>query len=228
MDEVLPAVSKRSYQLVVAALLAAAASCQRSSEAAPVRVSIADSVRAAEARRDSIVRARPGYVIDSVLPAEEELRRFRVGLTRTPTELSGGAASREALLARFASAVKRRDTTTLRELRIDRAEYAYLIYPGSQYTRPPYRQSPQIAWLLLSAASDKGLHRVVERYGGSDLPVSSARCDASPRHDGGVKYWSGCRLLVRNGSGENRWVRLFGSVAERNGRFKFASYENDL
>ena len=212
----------------MATLLAATTSCQRSSEAAPIRVSTADSVHAAEARRDSIVRARPGYVIDSVLPVEEELRRFRLDIPRAPREFGGDVRSREALLARFATAVKHRDTTTLHELAIDRAEYAYLAYPGSQYTRAPYRLSPQIAWLLLSAASEKGLHRVVERYGGRDLPVSAARCDSSSRRDGGVRYWSACRLLVPASSGEKRWIRLFGSIAERNGRFKFASYENDL
>jgi hypothetical protein len=57
-----------------------------------------DSV--ARARQDSINRAQPGYIVDSVLPVEEELRRFREALGGTPaTKLANGSESREALVA---------------------------------------------------------------------------------------------------------------------------------
>src|SRR5215218_6925464 len=32
------------------------------------------------ARQDSVVRARPGYIIDSILPVQEEIRRFQTSL----------------------------------------------------------------------------------------------------------------------------------------------------
>ena len=219
--------SRGSCLLAVAALLAATA-CRRSTEAGIVRTSAVDSTRVADTRRDSIVRARPGYVIDSVLPIEEEIRRFRVGLTVAPRHFRGGAGTRAELLSRFAAALERRDTVILRQLTIDRAEYAYLVYPGSENTRPPYRQPPAIAWMLLSAGNEKAFHRLVDRYGGKPLDVAGVRCDGVRRRDAGVTYWPDCRIPTSDESGRTVWRRLFGSIVERDGRVKFLSYANGL
>ena len=60
----------------------------------------ADSI--ARARQDSINRASPGYVIDSVLPVEEEIRRFRAAVGgATAAELQHASASRTELVERF-------------------------------------------------------------------------------------------------------------------------------
>src|SRR5688572_3108316 len=75
---------------------------------------LADSI--ARARQDSINRRLPGYVVDSILPVEEELRRFRLAVreqgasTGTDTNdivtaLTSGSDSREALVRRFIKAL---------------------------------------------------------------------------------------------------------------------------
>ena len=67
------------YILIAAASLLVACGTHES----PATDSLAlprDSIRvdlAANTRQDSIDRAAPGYVIDSLLPPEEEARRFR-------------------------------------------------------------------------------------------------------------------------------------------------------
>src|ERR1043165_2290911 len=65
----------------------------------------ADSARAdsiARARQDSINRTLPGYVIDSLLPVDEELRRFRAAIGGEPVPaFVAGSPSREALAKRF-------------------------------------------------------------------------------------------------------------------------------
>ena len=65
----------------------------------------ADSIRTdsiARARQDSVNRAQPGYVVDSLLPIEEELRRFRAAIGGSPvTALAHGSASREELVRRL-------------------------------------------------------------------------------------------------------------------------------
>src|SRR6476661_7758906 len=60
-----------------------------------------DSARADElrrARQDSINRTLPGYVVDSIFPVDEEIRRFKTKIGGTPaTVLAHGSPSREAL-----------------------------------------------------------------------------------------------------------------------------------
>src|SRR5215204_1111869 len=97
----------------------------RTAEASP-----ADSV-AIRARQDSIVRSRAGYVIDSILPVEEEIRRFQATLGTAPQGFSGGARSRTALIDAFLRSLKQRDTAGLFGLVVNRAEFGFLVYPTS-------------------------------------------------------------------------------------------------
>src|SRR3712207_5485129 len=66
--------------------------------------------------------ARPGQVVDSILPIEEELRRFRTDIPEAPTEFTGGATSRTALVEKFVRAVEQRDTSALAAMVQSRAE----------------------------------------------------------------------------------------------------------
>jgi hypothetical protein len=116
---------------------------------------------------------------------------------------------------------------TLRRLAIDRAEFAYLVYPGSIYTRPPYRQPPDITWLQLTLAGDKGLRRAVTRYGGQPVRLLGESCAAPAERDGGVRLWRHCDMRFVVGT-DTLTKRLFGVILERDGRYKFASYANQL
>src|ERR1700754_1736356 len=107
-------VKRRSLVAAIALLSGAIAGCESAhSESVTTRDSArADSV--ARARQDSINRAQPGYVIDSILPVEEELRRFRDAIGGAPvTALSGGSPSRDALARRVVAAVTANDTTEM-------------------------------------------------------------------------------------------------------------------
>lgn len=160
--------------------------------------------------------------VDSIFPPDEQLRRFRLGLEPADT-LRHAAADRADLVARFRHALEHHDTLALRRLVLDRAEYGYLYYPGSRYTRPPLQQDPGIAWLLLQANSEKGIARVLRRFGGTPLPFATHQCGSEPEREGRNSLWTGCVL----GTGDSA-TRLFGSIIERDGRFKFVSYANDL
>lgn len=165
-------------------------------------------------------------VVDSIFPLDEALRRFRDGVPAT-TELTGGAPSREALVQRFFAALESRDTATLRELVLTRAEFAWLYYPTSTFAREPFYQMPDVTWFLNVAGSEKGITRALERFGGPGTRFTGYECPADTRSDGGLTFIDGCVVeLVR--AGESRRLRLFGSIVERGGRFKFYSYANDL
>jgi hypothetical protein len=177
---------------------------------------------------DSTVRpqaGRPGYVVDSILAPEEELRRFRAGTTEIST-LSEGMPSRDGLVREFVRAVESSDTAALGRIAVSSAEFGWLIYPSSEYTKPPMRQAPEIVWLLRTNESDQGLRRVLERHGGQPLRYLRHTCNTAPTTQGQNRFWTGCVLHSRSEAGPVVRQRLFGTLVERDGVWKVLSYAN--
>ncbi len=196
------------YWLIVVALLAAGCDRQPAAEAA--------------------VPAQQG-VVDSIFPVEEEIRRFKGQLGSTlPTELQNGAHSRAELVSEFGNALPQHDTARIRILAINAAEFIELYYPYTQYTRPPYRQSPALLWFLIQQNSEKGLGRALARFGGQALDSRSLECQ-EPRVQERNRLWD-CmvRWQTVGEAGKPDPIRLFGTILERDGRFKFLSFANDL
>ncbi len=167
----------------------------------------------------------PGTHVDSILPPEEEMRRFRAGLAE-PAALEGGERSREALVRAFVHAIERADTAAVRRMILSRAEFAYLYYPSTEFTRPPRRMSPDLLWFLTMQESEKGIGRLFERRGGTRLGYVATRCDPHPRVEGRNRLWDRCRVTLRTTDG-TKTERLFSTIIERDGRFKFVSYKNE-
>jgi hypothetical protein len=170
----------------------------------------------------------PGTIVDSILPIEEEIRRFRATLSEAPDRLEGGAASRDELVNRFVAAVEAADTLALRDLLVTRAEFAYLYYPHTMYTRPPYELSPALLWFQIETGTNTGLSRMMEAFAGRPLEWTGYRCAPDPRTEGDNRVWADCRVLLAPREGEPAEAALFGSILERNGVFKFVSYSNEL
>lgn len=213
------------------ATLVAAAACASSKEKTAGHVAV-DSVRAdsiSRARQDSINRATPGYVVDSILPVEEELRRFRVAVGGQPvTALTGGSQPREALVRRFMKALAADDSAELRTMELNAREFADLVYPESPYTHAPYRQSPALVWNQIQNPSASGFRRLVRRLGNQPLQYLDHRCDSNPDRQGRNLLWTNCSVRLRGPNGDTTTHRLFGSVIQRDGSFKIVSYRNEF
>jgi len=164
--------------------------------------------------------------IDSILPIEEEIRRFRARVPETPKQLSGGARSRDALVHQWVRAMETRDSIALGHMLLNAAEFITLYYPESPYTHPPYRQSPEVRWQLITNTSMQGASRVWTRHAGMPMGFTGYRCDPKPEIVGRNKVWTGCVVEWKNGSGQGT-VRLFGPIIERDGEFKFLTYASD-
>jgi hypothetical protein len=202
---------------VVVLALTFAAACDRP-------LSDEEGGRSAVALSDSALRAQPGYIVDTIHAPEEALRRFRAGLA-APSTLDG-AQSRDELVQRFIRAFERRDRGALLALTITRAEFAYLIYPELSISKPPYRQPPNVAWLLHEtsngSAIDKLVNKAAERF-----RLLGYRCLGEPALEGTLRIWNDCMVRVREGSAE-RELSLFGRIVERDRRWKFIGMDNDL
>lgn len=168
----------------------------------------------------------PAQVVDSMFPPAVELARFRATVDGPPPTRLDGAPSRDALIRRFVGAVERRDQATLSRLLISKAEFAYLFFPASEYARAPYRQKPGLVWFRMTATSERGLGRLLARDGGRPLPLVGVKCPAPTPVDGRTRLWKDCRVVVRR-DGATVERRLFGSIIERGGRFKFLTYATE-
>jgi hypothetical protein len=212
-------------------LSAALVSCERGQivKVAQIRADSAAADSIARARQDSVNRAQPGYIIDSVLPVEEELRRFREALGGVSvTKLSSGSESREALVRRLVRAVAAQDSSDIRAMMLTAREFADLVYPSSPYTRPPYRQTPGLVWRQITDPSTSGFKRLLARRGGVQFQYEGHTCKSQPERQGDNLIWTECQLRLLNPARETTTQRWFGSIIERDGVFKFVSLSNQF
>jgi hypothetical protein len=167
---------------------------------------------------------RSGYV-DSAIPIEEALRRFRAALP-DPGGLRGGYPSRKKLVSAFARAVETRDTAALRQMVIGRDEFAWLYYPASPLSKPPYELPPALMWFQLQGESEKGASRLLAERAGQPLGYVGHDC-APARNEGDLRVYPHCALR-RVMAGDTVTERLFGLIVEHGKVYKFVSYANRL
>jgi hypothetical protein len=153
---------------------------------------------------------------------DEALASFRAGLP-VVAELRGGENSREALVRRFIRAVQRTDTSDVRLMLMTRAEFAYLYYPTSPFAT---RQPAGLWWFLGMENSRTGITRVFARLGGRPLHYVAHRCPPATV-DGPSRTHDRCEVTV-DVSGDTLTARLFGSIIERDGSYKFMGYGSDF
>lgn len=224
----------RAISIVATLATAVLAACDRVPSVRPADAAPADSATAlggaesARARQDSIVRARPGYIVDSILPVEEEIRRFQATLGPRPASFVNGAPTRSALVTEFVRAMEQNDTTALARLVVTRDEFGYLVYPTSPNASPPYRQAPDLVWLMRSASNDKATTRLLARFGGRPLKFAGYSCNGAPEHQGENALWSACVVRRIQPRGDTTALRMFGAIIRRDGQFKFLSLTNGL
>lgn len=161
--------------------------------------------------------------------AEETLRAmdaFRATVDGPlPDRLSGAAPSMDLLVARFVAALEAADTAALIAMTMSRGEFIALHYPESIYVRPPYDLLPDDVWFLARAETEKGLTRLLRRFGGRPFEFVGYDCPQPLRREGPNRWWSGC-TITRAGGGPA--MRYFATIWERDGVFKFGGYANDL
>lgn len=219
--------------LAAVALGCAIAACDSEASArTTVARTLTDSARSdsiARARQDSVNRAQPGYVVDSIFPVEEQLRRFRDKIGGTPaTTFSDASTSRDALIKRIVKDVAQQDTTDMRSALISAREFADLIYPSSPNFRPPYQQAPDIVWMMIQNRSQSGYLRVVRRRGEAALRLQRSECKEQPEVQGENKLWTDCVVHLVSARGDTSTQKWFGTIVERDGRFKLLSYRNQF
>lgn len=177
--------------------------------------------------QDSL-RKTPGYVVDSIFPPEEALRRFRAELGgEPPASLSGGAPSVDALLRRYWGLLARRDTLAMTPLVMSAREFAWLYYPESGEAAAGL--APNISWLLLSANGGRGLARALAAAdtGVTASPLVGTACVPVSGMMGRNRFYGPCGVIRRLGARPDT-VWVVQRIIARDGIFKLMSFSNDL
>lgn len=196
---------------VALGLLASLAACAPSDPGGETAAAAPDTIRT---------------IVDSILPMEEELRRFRQTVAERPASLGGGAPSRDALVEGFLTAIEAADTAAFRNMLLTRAEFAWLYYPHTRFTAPPYELPPGLLWFQIENGTSRGFGRMLDRMGGRPVHAEGYACPSDPLVEGPNRIWENCVVRLSPPGGEARDLRLFGSILERDGVFKFISYSN--
>jgi hypothetical protein len=165
--------------------------------------------------------------VDSIIPREEALRRFREG-TPEVERLRDAASNREAVVEAYVRALEARDTASIARLAITRAEFAWLYYPTTPQGLSPYDVEPGLLWFLLTSRSDKGARRALTTYGGRQHEVIGQDCGATGNREGKNTIWGPCTVHWVGERGDTVSKQLIGQIIERDGQFKVLSYSNDL
>lgn len=178
---------------------------------------------------DRAVRAadrRGPTVVDSAIPVEVALERFRRGLAR-PAGLTGGSKSREELVRGFVGALEASDTVALRRMVLRKDEFAWFYYPSSRFSLPPYELPPELVWFQMLGESEKGASLLLSDRAGSPLGYIGHDCGLE-RGEGENRLYGHCVVRRVTPAGDTVSDRLFGLVMERDGVYKFVSYANKL
>lgn len=219
---VMPLRGRPARPVALVALVLAA--CRAGGDAPPATPRTAADSQAAHVAEV----AAAGGVVDSILPIPEALARFRATIPERPDTLRHAAPSRDALVASWAAAIAASDTAALTALLVDRAEFAWLYYPTSRMSQPPYEAPPGLLWGQLLASSNEGAGQLLRRHGGARFQVLGLQCPAAPVVEGDNRLHERCTVRVRTPQGALPATRLFGTILERGGRFKFLGYANAL
>lgn len=175
------------------------------------------------ASTDSLVKT-PGYVVDSIFPPEEALRRFQAEAAPV-TELSGGARSVDELLRRYWEVLQSGDSLALRPFVVNKDEFAYLYFPESNEAENGLQ--PHVSWLLYSNNSGRGLTRALAKARSQAQPILGTTCIDRARIMGNNVAHGPC-AIIRDLEQRRDTTWLAVHIIERNGVFKLLSFSNEL
>lgn len=147
--------------------------------------------------------------------------------TRTSTPLAGSEASAPALAQRVLAALERRDVTALRAVALSEQEFREQVWPELPAARPERKLPFWYVWGELRQKSETSLAATLTAQGGQRYELVAVRFLGDTTHYKSYLVHRKTELTVKDATGAEMQLRLFGSVLEQQGRFKVFSYVLD-
>jgi hypothetical protein len=142
----------------------------------------------------------------------------------SPPPLSNSYRSPTELATAVLGALERRDVAGLHALALDEREFRDHVWPDLPAARPERNMPMSFVWGDLSQKSEASLSRTLGSHGGQRFGLVSVRfLGGTTRYDSYLVHRRTV-LAVRDSSGTESTLRVFGSVLEKAGQFKVFSY----
>jgi hypothetical protein len=167
----------------------------------------------------------PGYVVDSIFPMPEMIRRFQQEAGPAVDRLAGGAPSMDSLLRTYWALLVHQDTLAMTPLVVSKAEFAHLYFPPSREATSGV--PPAVSWLLLSNNGGRGLTRALRDAAGSAAAPLATTCQPLVLEAGDARITGPCAVIRRRGTTRDT-VWFVQHVIEHRGIFKLMSFANEL
>lgn len=142
----------------------------------------------------------------------------------SPPPLSGSYQSASELATAVLGALERRDVTALHELALDEREFENHVWPDLPAARPERNMPMSFVWGDLHQKSEASLGRILASRGGQRFSLVSVRFAGGTTAYDSYLVHRQTVLGVRDSTGAEVNLRVFGSVLEKDGRFKVFSY----
>jgi hypothetical protein len=141
-----------------------------------------------------------------------------------------GAPSIDKLIDEFIEAINDRDKVRLRQLRVSQEEYLGVILPGSVEPgerRPQYNQEESdYLWGMLNGKSVYAEANLIASFGGHHATVTEKEFRKGTKKYADYTAYKQLVLTLKDDKGTEATMRI-GSIAEKDGQFKFISYVRD-
>lgn len=141
--------------------------------------------------------------------------------TRT---LAPSFESDEALAQAVLDGLATRDVEGLLALSLSRDEFADLVWPTLPASRPEVGMPMSYVWQDSFSKSRTSLAQRIETLGGQRLTLVRVGFSGRQTDHKGVVIARKSHLVVKDNQGQQRQIRVFGSVIRQAGRSKVYSY----
>jgi len=135
--------------------------------------------------------------------------------------------SPSAAAAAVADALARKDLEALRTLTLSEHEFRTIVWPELPSSRPEVNLPVAYAWGTLQQTSQNSLGTTFSTHGGRRYTVVGVEFAGGTTRYESFAVHRKAQMLVRGEDGAEQRLALFGSLLEREGRFKIFSYVTD-
>jgi hypothetical protein len=143
-------------------------------------------------------------------------------------ELSCTFDSPEALAKAFLEALRKEDLETLKAFALNKDEFQEIVWPQLPSSRPERGVPFEYGWNDLREKSFYSLSKNFARYKGRPLDFRELVFHDETTDYGTYLVHRDARVKVYDEKKDREfWVDLFGSILEKDGRFKLFSYVTD-
>lgn len=150
---------------------------------------------------------------------------FVTSCGKEPTLLTGGGSSAEQLVQMALDRLAVPDEAGMDSLTITRFEHDSLLIPEMPIGKAPKEMTDiNMAYVMMRRTNMKGLRRAVADYGGNRFEVVKVEFPKQLETYGPFTVYRETVATVRDSTGAEFILPIFGSIVAAQGKFKLAAY----